>query len=157
MSLIDDTFAAVPGPLLRQWGQDITYIKVSDELVYNPLTGYATLTESLITQQGDFLITQASEPLGAFTVSTDQPFSGDITISAKAIITRLNPRESEGLYQATDLKFIMSADELGTYYPSERDSIQYTEAGATRRAKVIAITSYRGDNPVLHTLIARPQ
>ena len=125
MSLIDDTFAAVPGPLLKQWGQNVTYIKASAVETYNPTTGVVSGSET--------------------------------TVAAKAIIARVNPRESEGLYQATDLKFIMSADELGTYYPSERDSIQYTEAGATRRAKIIAITSYRGDNPVLHTLIARPQ
>ncbi len=125
MSLIDATFAGVPGPLLKQWGQDITYIKASAVETYNPTTGVVSGSET--------------------------------TVSAKAIITRISPRESEGLYQATDLKIIMSADELGTYYPTERDSIQYTEAGATRRAKVIAITSYRGDNPVLHTLIVRPQ
>jgi len=125
MSLIDDTFAAVPGPLLKQWGQNVTYIKAATVETYNPTTGVVSGSET--------------------------------AVAAKAIIARVNPRESEGLYQATDLKFIMSADELGTYYPSERDSIQYTEAGATRRAKIIAITSYRGDNPVLHTFVARPQ
>jgi hypothetical protein len=35
--------------------------------------------------------------------------------------------------------------------------VQYPQDGVTREAKIIAITSYRGDNPVLHTLIARPQ
>jgi len=29
--------------------------------------------------------------------------------------------------------------------------------GVTREAKIISIRSYRGDNPVLHTIIARPQ
>jgi hypothetical protein len=75
----------------------------------------------------------------------------------KGVITRVSPRESEGLYQTTDLKVIIGTAELGTYYPTEADRIQYLQAGATREAKIIAITTYRGDNPVLHTLIARPQ
>jgi hypothetical protein len=81
----------------------------------------------------------------------------DTNVTVKGVITRVNPRESEGLYQTTDLKVIIGTAELGTYYPTEADRIQYLQAGVTREAKIIAITSYRGDNPVLHTLIARPQ
>ena len=81
----------------------------------------------------------------------------DISVSIKGVITRLTPRESEGLYQTTDLKVIIGTAELGTYYPTEADRIQYQQDGVTREAKIVAITSYRGDNPVLHTLIARPQ
>jgi len=81
----------------------------------------------------------------------------DINVTAKALISPISSRESEGLYQSTDIKVIMSASELGTYYPTEADRIQYTQAGVTREAKIINITTYRGDNPVLHTIIARPQ
>ena len=81
----------------------------------------------------------------------------DVSVTVKAVITRVTPRESEGLYQATDVKFIFGSDELGTYYPTEADRIQYTQAGVTREAKIINITSYRGDSPILHTIIARPQ
>ena len=96
------------------------------------------------------------------TPRTYDPTTGAITgadtpIPLKAVITRVNPRESEGLYQTTDLKVIIGTAELGTYFPTEADRIQYTQAGVTREAKIIAITSYRGTNPVLHTLIARPQ
>ena len=81
----------------------------------------------------------------------------DVNVPLKAVITRINPRESEGLYQTTDLKVIIGTAELGTYFPTEADRIQYTQDGAAREAKIIAITSYRGTNPVLHILIARPQ
>ena len=81
----------------------------------------------------------------------------DTTVTLKAVITRVNPRESEGLYQTTDLKVIIGTAELGTYFPTEADRIQYTQDGATREAKIIAITSYRGTNSVMHTFIARPQ
>jgi hypothetical protein len=46
---------------------------------------------------------------------------------------------------------------LGDYYPSEADRIQYPQAGETREAKLISIETKRGDNPILHTVIARPQ
>jgi len=125
MSQIDTVFQSIPAPLLKDWGQTITYIKTSTPRNYNPTTGVVN--------------------------------GADISVTVKGVITRVSPRESEGLYQTTDLKVIMGTAELGTYYPTEADRIQYLQAGVTREAKIIAITSYRGDNPVLHTLIARPQ
>jgi hypothetical protein len=125
MSQIDTVFQPIPAPLLKDWGQTITYIKTSTPRTYDPTTGNVT--------------------------------GADTNVTLKGVITRVSPRESEGLYQTTDLKVIIGTAELGTYYPTEADRIQYLQAGVTREAKIIAITSYRGDNPVLHTLIARPQ
>jgi hypothetical protein len=125
MSQIDTVFQSIPAPLLKDWGQTITYIKTSTPRTYDPTTGAVT--------------------------------GADTNVTVKGVITRVSPRESEGLYQTTDLKVIIGTAELGTYYPTEADRIQYLQAGVTREAKIIAITSYRGDNPVLHTLIARPQ
>jgi len=81
----------------------------------------------------------------------------DTPVTVKAVISRVNPREYEGLYQATDIKVIMGTEELGSYYPSELDRIQYQQDGVTREAKIITVTSYRGESPILHTVIARPQ
>jgi hypothetical protein len=125
MSQIDTVFQSIPAPLLKDWGQTITYIKTTTPRSYDPTTGNVT--------------------------------GADTNVTLKGVITRVSPRESEGLYQTTDLKVIIGTAELGTYYPTEADRIQYLQAGVTREAKIIAITSYRGDNPVLHTLIARPQ
>jgi hypothetical protein len=125
MSQIDTVFQSIPAPLLKDWGQTITYIKTTTPRSYDPTTGNVT--------------------------------GADTNVTLKGVITRVSPRESEGLYQTTDLKVIIGTAELGTYYPTEADRIQYLQAGVTREAKIISITSYRGDNPVLHTLIARPQ
>jgi hypothetical protein len=125
MGRIDTTFAPIAGPLLRDWGQDITYIKTSTPRSYNPTTGAVT--------------------------------GADTNVTVRALIVRVNPRESEGLYQTTDIKVILGSAELGTYYPTEADRIQYSQAGVTREAKILNVTTYRGDNPVLHTIIARPQ
>ena len=81
----------------------------------------------------------------------------DTPVTVKAVISRVNPREYEGLYQATDIKVIMGTEELGSYYPSELDRLQYLQDGVTREAKIIIVTSYRGETPILHTVIARPQ
>jgi hypothetical protein len=81
----------------------------------------------------------------------------DTPVTVKAVISRVNPREYEGLYQATDIKVIMGTEELGSYYPSALDRLQYQQDGATREAKIISVTSYRGETPILHTVIARPQ
>jgi hypothetical protein len=125
MGRIDTTFAPIAGPLLRDWGQDITYIKTSTPRSYNPTTGAVT--------------------------------GADTNVTVRALIVRVNPREAEGLYQTTDIKVIIGNSELGTYYPTEADRIQYSQAGVTREAKILNVTTYRGDNPVLHTIIARPQ
>jgi|TARA_Y100000287_G_scaffold37880_1_gene28715 hypothetical protein len=81
----------------------------------------------------------------------------ETTVTVKAVITNVNPSEYEGLYQTTDLKVIFGAAELGDYYPEQADRIRYTQAGETREAKLIDINTKRGAEPVLHTVIARPQ
>ena len=81
----------------------------------------------------------------------------ETTVTVKAVITSVNPSEYEGLYQTTDLKILFGAGELGDYYPSQADRIQYPQAGETREAKIISIETKRGDKPIFHTVIARPQ
>jgi len=96
------------------------------------------------------------------TPRTYDPSSGsvrgaDTDVTVRGIISRLTPRESEGLYQSTDVKILIGTEELGDYYPTEADRVQYPQAGATREAKIINVLTYRGDKPVYHTLIVRPQ
>ena len=96
------------------------------------------------------------------TPRTYDPSSGsvsgaDTNVTVRGIISRLTPRESEGLYQSTDVKILIGTEELGDYYPTEADRVQYPQAGATREAKIINVPTYRGDKPVYHTLIVRPQ
>ena len=81
----------------------------------------------------------------------------ETTVTVKALISSVNIAESEGLYQSTDIKVIFGADELGTYYPLVADRLQYTQAGETREAKIFSVVTQRGDDPILHTVIARPQ
>lgn len=82
--------------------------------------------------------------------------SGSSTeIPVKIVITELKPEEMQGLYQQTDVKVLISADSLPNYFPQTTDSIKYLQGGVTRTAKIIGMFSYRGDNAIMHSVIAR--
>jgi hypothetical protein len=125
MSLIDTTFAPIPGPLLSDWGSNITYIKSAQTETYNPTTG--------------------------------QVYGAETSVTVRAIITQVNPEEFDSTYQTTDLKLIIGNTELGAYIPSIRDRIEYTENSTTKTARIINTKTIRGDSPIYHTFIARPQ
>ena len=120
-------------------------------------TTFAPIPTAVLNDWGQTITYIKTTTPRTYDPTTGTVSGADTTVTVKAVITRVSPRESEGLYQTTDLKVIIGASELGTYYPTEADRIQYTQDGAPREAKIIAITSYRGDNPVMHVLITRPQ
>jgi hypothetical protein len=120
-------------------------------------TTFAPLPTAILADWGQDITYIKTTTPRTYNPTTGSVTGADTNVTVKGVILRLTPRESEGLYQSTDVKVIIGSSELGTYYPTEADRIQYTQAGATREAKIINITSYRGDNPVMHTLIVRPQ
>lgn len=82
--------------------------------------------------------------------------SGSSTeIPIKIVITELKPEEMQGLYQQTDVKILISADSLPNYFPQTTDLIKYSQGGVTRTAKIIGMFSYRGDNAIMHSVVAR--
>jgi hypothetical protein len=125
MSLVDTTFAAIPGQLLADWGQNVTYLKANTNPTYNATTG---------------------------TVS-----GADTTLTVRALIFEAKPEEFESVYQASDLKVILGNAELGAYLPSSRDRIQYTQNGSTKTGRIIMCKTSRGENPVIHSILLRPQ
>jgi len=120
-------------------------------------TTFGPIPASILNDWGETITYIKTSTPRTYDPTTGAVLGADTSVSVKAVILRVNPRESEGLYQSTDLKVVIGTAELGTYFPTEADRIQYTQDGATREAKIVAITSYRGTNPVMHTLIARPQ
>lgn len=76
-------------------------------------------------------------------------------IPVKIVVSALKPEEMQGLYQQTDVRIIISADSLSGYYPQTTDSIRYTQNGVARTAKIIGMESYRGDNAIMHSVVAR--
>ena len=118
---------------------------------------FAGIPAPILAKWGHTITYIKTNPARSYNPTTGAITGTDTNVSLKAVISRVNPREYEGLYQATDIKVIMGSEELGSYYPSELDRIQYQQDGVTREAKIITVTSYRGESPILHTVIARPQ
>ena len=118
---------------------------------------FGAIPASLLSDWGQTITYIKTTTPRTYNPTTGAVTGADTNVSMKALIIRLTPRESEGLYQTTDIKVIFGKEELGTYYPTEADRIQYSQDGVTREAQIINITTYRGNNPVLHTVIARPQ
>jgi hypothetical protein len=118
---------------------------------------FAGIPAPILAKWGHTITYIKTNPARSYNPTTGAISGSDTNVSLKAVISRVNPREYEGLYQATDIKVIMGTEELGSYYPSELDRIQYQQDGVTREAKIITVTSYRGESPILHTVIARPQ
>ena len=92
-----------------------------------------------------------------YNTTTGEVSGSDTNIELKAIISSVSGSTYEGTSQTTDLKIIFGNDELGTYYPKVKDSIQYAEDGVNKVGTIISINTSRGDNPILHTVIVRPQ
>jgi hypothetical protein len=93
---------------------------------------------------------------------TYDPATGDITPAetrtpVKVVITKIDPTEYGGLYQASDWKVYIDPAQIGGHTITTKDSFEVPTAGATVVAKVINPVTYRGDNPVLFACIARPQ
>jgi hypothetical protein len=126
MSLVDDVFGSIPGPLIDQWGIDGVYVKKVENAAYDPTLGTFALPE---------------------TAATEVPI--------RLVPLRVKPEEVKGEIQITDLKILISGDALGDYYPKTADWIKYSQAGVQRTAKVIMPLTQRGSLPVLHSVIAR--
>jgi len=92
-----------------------------------------------------------------YNTATGEVSGSDTNIEMKGIISNVSGSVYEGTSQTNDLKVIFGNDELGTYYPKVKDRIQYAEDGVNKVARIISINTSRGDNPILHTVIARPQ
>ncbi len=92
-----------------------------------------------------------------YNTTTGEVSGSDTNISMKALISNVSGSTYEGSSQSTDLRIIFGNKELGTYYPKVKDSIQYAENGVNKVARIISINTSRGNNPILHTVIARKQ
>ena len=116
---------------------------------------FGSIPEALLTDWGrDITYIKTTSTYNSNTGSITRT---DTNVTVRAFISSVNVSESEGLFQSTDLKVVFGNKELGDYYPSQADRIRYTQAGENREAKIIEVKTQRGDKPVMHSIIARPQ
>ena len=96
------------------------------------------------------------------TPRTYNPTTGAVTgsdtnVTVKGVISQVNSGETEGVLQGTNVTVLIGASELGDYYPTQADRIQYTQSGSNIQGKIVSIRTYRGDSPVYHELVVRIQ
>tara|TARA_R100000152_G_C6751227_1_gene174879 strand:- start:403 stop:780 length:378 start_codon:yes stop_codon:yes gene_type:complete len=120
-------------------------------------TTFSSIPAKILDKWGENLTFIKSAAAQTYNASTGVVSGADTNVSIKAIITQVSPSETDGNRQATDLQIIFGNKELGDYYPTVRDRIQYTESGATKVARIMSVNTSRGDKPIMHTVVARPQ
>ena len=118
---------------------------------------FGSVPASILNTWGQTLTFVKTTTPRTYNPTTGAVTGSDTNVSVKGVILSISSNEDEGLYQTTDLKIVIGASELGDYYPTEADRVQYAQAGATREGKIISIQTARGDKPIFHTLIVRPQ
>jgi hypothetical protein len=90
------------------------------------------------------------------------PTTGNITASTttyncKAIVSRLQQVEIEGVLQRGDYKVIIDPSQINNLSITTADSMKFTRGNKQIRGKVIDVTTYQGDDPVLFIVFVRPQ
>lgn len=120
-------------------------------------TTFGTLAQRLVSgwsMSGVVFVRNTGETYDTDTGAVQQ---GEFRIPLNAVITKLSPKEYEGLYQSQDVKIIPDPTLIGDEPITQSDWFEYPENGRTIRAKVIDARQYRGDSPVAFIVIARPQ
>ena len=120
-------------------------------------TIFSNIPTKVLSQFGQDITYIKTTTPRTYNPTTGAVTGSDTSVSVKGIISQINSNENEGVYQTSDLSVLIGAEELGDYYPTQADRIQYTQAGSTIEAKIISIRTYRGDQPVYHSLVVRPQ
>tara|TARA_B000000609_G_C24135376_1_gene327966 strand:- start:587 stop:964 length:378 start_codon:yes stop_codon:yes gene_type:complete len=118
---------------------------------------FKTLPEQILNQFGIDVTYIKTATTQTYNTSTGQVSGSDTNVSMKAVITSVTATEFQSNSQTTDVQIIFGNKELGDYFPNSRDRIQYTEAGTTKVARIVDVKTQRGDSPILHTVLGRPQ
>ena len=102
------------------------------------------------------LIVKSGPPV--YDIDTGLTTEATTTYDITAFITKLDIREIDGLYQANDVKIIFDPQQVGEIYLTEADYfIVPRDTAPDETMKIIKPTTYRGEQPVLYVVIARPQ
>ena len=85
---------------------------------------FGSVPASILSSWGQTLTFVKSTTPKTYNPTTGAVTGADTNVSVKGVITQINSSEDDGLYQTTDLKVVIGANELGDYYPTEADRLQ---------------------------------
>lgn len=120
-------------------------------------TTFAALPAQLLGDWGQDVTYLKAATSPTYNTTTGEVSGADTSLTVRALIFQANPEEFESFYQTNDLKVIIGNAELGAYVPSIRDRIQYTENSVTKTGRIIQCKTSRGENPIVHSILLRPQ
>ena len=118
---------------------------------------FGSIPAQVLSQFGQDITYVKTTTPRTYNPTTGAVTGSDTNVTVKGVISQVNSSENEGVYQTSDLSVLIGAEELGDYYPTQADRIQYTQAGSTVEGKIISVRTYRGDEPVYHSLVVRVQ
>jgi len=118
---------------------------------------FAAIPAQLLADWGQNVTYLKANTAPTYNTTTGEVSGADTSLTVRALIFQAKPEEFESFYQTNDLKVIIGNAELGAYLPSIRDRIQYTENSETRTGRIISCKTSRGENPIVHTILLRPQ
>jgi hypothetical protein len=98
---------------------------------------------------------QAGTP--TYDAATGTMTKAETRTDVKVVIIKLDIKESGGLYQTDDVKILMDPAQISDHYISTADYFEVPKATGTEVMKVIEPKTYRGEQPVFFSIIARPQ
>lgn len=117
---------------------------------------FSPIAPLLIKQFGsDLTFIRRSE--GTYNETTGVISSPEQRFTIKAVFDSLKPEELGGIYQATDVRVFIEPTSIGGGVATTEDRVEYRRAGQTVQAKVIQVTEYRGDNPIVFDAVVRPE
>lgn len=119
-------------------------------------TTFASIPAALLADWGQN-VTYVKAGTPSYNTTTGTATSTDTSITIRAIFMQVNPEEFDSNTQTTDTKLLCGNAELGDYIPNIRDHLEYTQGGTTQSARIINVKTIRGDFPILHALLLRPQ
>jgi hypothetical protein len=118
---------------------------------------FASIPVQLLADWGQNITYLKANAASTYNATTGTVSGADTSLTVRALIFEAKPEEFEGNYQTSDLKVIVGNAELGAYVPSVRDRIQYSQNSSTKTGRIIQCKTSRGENPVIHSILLRPQ
>ena len=118
---------------------------------------FASIPVQLLADWGQNITYLKANAASTYNATTGTVSGADTSLTVRALIFEAKPEEFEGNYQTSDLKVIIGNAELGAYVPSVRDRIQYSQNSSTKTGRIIQCKTSRGEDPVVHTILLRPQ
>ena len=118
---------------------------------------FGSIPAQVLSQFGQDITYVKTTTPRTYNPTTGAVTGSDTNVTVKGVISQVNSSESEGVLQGTNVTVLIGASELGDYYPTQADRMQYSRAGSTVEGKIISVRTYRGDKPVYHSLSVRIQ